>query len=282
MGDERKRRAQRLASEVPAYLQLGFVLGRNEFHTDNSKAAIGLTSTKHHAEEQLKGDAYSYLPHGDQHHRRILGCPPEVAEKIRRSLSGRPKPPEHPVHQGIAKGKHWQWSEADRQKKSESLKGIAPTNGFSMKGRTHSEETRAVMSTSHAEFYSNNPDAVAALNASRPRGEAHVFFGKERSLDTRTKIAASLRARVQSEETKRKRAASLALAKLPPYSKEDIFVFTLLKTAPNKESRDSILKQVKGKTRKLAKGICLILDGCKDEFPRRYWRQAETWLTLNP
>jgi hypothetical protein len=268
-----------LASEVPVYLQQGFVLGRNE-HSEATKAAMSKSAIQHHQELAKEGgNAYSFMPHGDQHHRRILGCPPEVAEKIRKTMTGRTLSPEHAAKIGVAnKGKHWQWSEEYRQKRSDYMKGKAIPEGLTMKGRTHSEETRTLMSESHKEFYSR-PDNVESMNASRPRGEKHWTYGKERDTDTRTKIAASLTGKVQSEETKRKRAASLALARMPQYTKEEVFIFTLLKTAPNKESRDSILKQVKGKTRNMAKGLCVILDGRKDEVPYRYWRQAENWLS---
>jgi hypothetical protein len=199
-----------LLSEMAVYLQSGYVLGKN-LQTDETKTAISKAITERHEKEQTKDDAYSYMPRGDQHHRRILGCPPEVAAKISKTLKGRPQPSTHPVGQGIsiAKGKHWQWSDESRQARSESMKGIVPTNGLTMAGKTHDDETRRLMSESHKEFYASNPEGVAALDAARPRGENHVFFGKERDAATRDKISKSLEGKTQSEATRLKRSESL-------------------------------------------------------------------------
>jgi hypothetical protein len=89
------------------------------------------------------------------------------------------------------------------------MKGIVPTNGLTMAGKTHDDETRRLMSESHKEFYASNPEGVAALDAARPRGENHVFFGKERDAATRDKISKSLEGKTQSEATRLKRSESL-------------------------------------------------------------------------
>ena len=199
-----------LSEKVPGYLAEGFQLGRSNFHTKESKRMIGESSVRYHEQEVAKGNgAYSYLPRGDNHPRHISGCPPEVADKISKALTGVPKPPEHPIHQGISKGKHWSWPEEAKQSRSDSMKGITPTNGLTMAGKTHSENTKEQMSKSHEEFYANNLEGVKALDAARPRGESHVFYGKERDAVARAKISASLVGRKQSEATRLKRAESL-------------------------------------------------------------------------
>jgi hypothetical protein len=200
-----------LASRLSTYLQDGWTTGRLP-QSDEWSKKIGIASLAYHQIEATRGsEAYSYLPHGDQHHRRILGCPPEVADKIRKTLKGRPQPLSHPIGQGIsiAKGKHWKWSEEARKARSESMKGVTPTNGLTMKGKSHSKKTKDLMSEAHKEFYASNPDAVAALNASRPRGEDHAFFGKERDKSTRDKISKSLEGKTQSKATKLRRSESL-------------------------------------------------------------------------
>lgn len=195
--------------EVSKYLEQGFVLGRSVFHTVEGRQRVSDKTTARHERERQKSDAYASMPRGDQHHRRILGCPPDVAAKINKTLTGVPKPPDHPIHHGIAKGKHWKWSEEARKARSESMKGVTPTNGLTMKGKSHSEKTKDLMSEAHKEFYASNPDAVAALNASRPRGEDHAFFGKERDKSTRDKISKSLEGKTQSKATKLRRSESL-------------------------------------------------------------------------
>jgi hypothetical protein len=65
------------------------------------------------------------------------------------------------------------------------------------------------MSESHKAFYTDNPGAVAVLDSARPRGENHVWFGKERDAATRDKISRSLEGKTQSEATKLKRSESL-------------------------------------------------------------------------
>jgi len=105
-------------------------------------------------------------------------------------------------------GRHWTCSPEARQARSERMKGKRPPN-LTMKGRTQSKDMKEKASQSHKEFYANNPEAVAALNAARPRGENHVFFGKDRPQETCDKIAASLTGKKQSPETRRLRSKSL-------------------------------------------------------------------------
>jgi hypothetical protein len=90
------------------------------------------------------------------------------------------------------KGKHWTCSDEARQARSRRMKGIKPAN-LTMKGRSQSKEAKEKSSRSHKDFYINNPEGVAVLNAARPRGEDHVFFGRERPQETCDKIAASLK-----------------------------------------------------------------------------------------
>jgi hypothetical protein len=199
-----------LASHIEDYLAKGFALGRFPI-TEEHKRAIGDAALKQHEIERQKSGAYSYLPRGDQHHRRILGCPDEVAKKISKTLTGRPQPPEHPVHKGIAKGKHWSWSPEAKARKSAAMMGEGNNRygkeGY-WKGKTRPEETREKMSTSHLEFF-QDPEKAAALDATRPRGEEHAFYGKHREESTREKIAHTLTGRRQSQATKDKRSKSL-------------------------------------------------------------------------
>ncbi len=217
-GDEQHRV---LPGEVKVYTQSGFVLGKNK-QTEKTKDIIRESALNYHKSESAKGDdAYFYLPRGSTHHRRILGCPPEVAAKISKTLEGRILSPEHAakVRKG-ATGKHWSWSDKAKQARSDSMKGSSPPKGLTMAGKTHSKATKELMSKSHEEFYTNNPKGVAALDAARPRGEKHIFYGKERNVSTRAKISASLMGRKQSEVTRQKRAESLREYHLRKAAKE--------------------------------------------------------------
>ena len=266
-----------LMSEVPAYIQQGFTLGRNEFLTEASKKLMSISSVKKHKIEAEKEDAYSYLPSGDNHHRRILGCPPEVAEKISKTLKGRPKPASHPVHQGLTKGLTWEWSDTAKQARSESMQGIVPTNGLTMKGKSHTPKTRRKMSKAHEEFFSN-PDKVRLLDAARPRGEDHVFYGKERDAETRQKIAQSLTGKTQSEDTKKKRAASLAKAKMPAYTQEENEILIKLSSMRDEKKFALLAKQLKGYSAKIvAAGLKIMKFRTADGTNYRHWRQAATW-----
>jgi hypothetical protein len=192
------------------YLEQGFVLGRPAFHTPESKKRISEKTSAQHQAEATKGEeAYSYMPHGEEHVWFGKERDERTKGKIRKTLTGVSKPPSRPIHQGIAKGKHWSWSEEAKHARSESMKGKKPTNGLTMEGRTHSEETKELMSESHKEFYASNPDGVAALNAARPRGENHVWFGKERDKKTRDAISKSLEGKTQSKATRQTRSESL-------------------------------------------------------------------------
>ena len=207
--DEESRRIP--VDKVQEYLERGFALGRPAFHTPEGRNAVSKKTSVRHQREAAKGEeAYLNLPRGDQHRRRVLGCPPEVAEKISRTLAGRPPLASHPIGRGIsiAKGKHWTWSEEARKRRSESMKGKKPTNGLTMEGKKHSEESKLKSSESHKEFYANNHEGVVALDAVRPRGEDHWTYGKGRTADTRAKIARSLTGKKHSEETRRKMSAS--------------------------------------------------------------------------
>lgn len=140
--------------KVPSYLERNFALGRAQFHTEESRKNIGLKSLLHHEAENAKGDeAYSYLPHGDQHHRRILGCSPEIAAKISKTLEGRTLSENRAAEVRVAaKGKTWKWSPEARKRLSEQRRG-AGNNRFGKvgywAGKTRSETTRQKMSKSH-------------------------------------------------------------------------------------------------------------------------------------
>lgn len=201
--------------EVPAYLEQGYQIGRAQFHTKESRRAIRKKTTQRHEEEKAKGDnAYSYMPRGEEHWLHGKERDEKTKGKIRKKLTGIPKPPEHPVHQGLAKGKHWNWSEEAKQKLKDSGARLGENNPWygtlgPMGGKFHSEETKEKMSESHKEFYTANPNAVAALDAARPRREQHWTYGKERDAATRDKISRSLEGKTQSEATKLKRSESL-------------------------------------------------------------------------
>ncbi len=139
--------------KVPGYLEQGFNLGRPVFHTTGGRKLISKKATANHQLEAVKDDAYSYLPRGDQHHRRILGCPDEVADKISKTLTDRTLAPEHAAKVRVAaEGKHWAWSHEARVRKSESMQG-AGNNRFGKEGywknKTRPISTRQKMSNSH-------------------------------------------------------------------------------------------------------------------------------------
>jgi len=132
--------------EVQSYLDQGFVLGKPPCHTNEFKTAVGKRTKEWHKTEQGKPDAYSYLPHGDQHHRKG-GCPKEVADRISKTLDGRKLSEEHAAKVRVAaKGKHWKWSVEARRARSESMKGKRPAMSFT---GHHTETTRQMMSASH-------------------------------------------------------------------------------------------------------------------------------------
>jgi NUMOD3 motif len=199
-------------SSVPKFLADGFVLGRINQHTEDSRKAIQTASLEYHQQEAVKDNAYSYMPRGDQHRRRILGCPDDVAEKIAKTLLGRKLTPEHAAKSRTAAvGKTWSWSPEAKARKSQAMMGEG-NNRFGKEGywkdKTRPQETRNKMSDSQQEFR-KDPENVAALDASRPRGEDHPFFGKTRDEETRTKISDSLTGKTQSQATKDKRSQSL-------------------------------------------------------------------------
>jgi len=138
--------------DVQSYLDQGYVLGRAQFHTKESRKVTSSKSVLQHERERTKPDAYSYLPRGDQHHRNG-GCPEEVAAKISETLDGRKLSEEHAAKVRVAaKGKTWKWSPEARKRLSEQRQG-AGNNRFGKRGywagRTRPLETRKKMSESH-------------------------------------------------------------------------------------------------------------------------------------
>jgi hypothetical protein len=109
------------------------------------------------------------------------------------------------------------------RKISEALKGYQPSPeshekriaaikektgyGSGMGGKKHSEESKVITSASMKRFYEEHPEEKTIH---KPRGEDHVFFGKERDPETRKKISEALTGKKQSEETKRLRGESLS------------------------------------------------------------------------
>lgn len=138
--------------KVQSYLDQGFVLGRTLFHTDKSLQITSAKAVVQHKRERVRPNAYFYLPRGDQHHRKD-GCPPEVSDKISKTLEGRTLSKEHAAKVRVAaKGKTWKWSAEARARKSQSMQG-AGNNRFGKQGywagKTRPESTKKKMSESH-------------------------------------------------------------------------------------------------------------------------------------
>jgi hypothetical protein len=145
--------------EVQSYLDRGFTLGRAQFHTNESRKITSSKSVLQHERERVQPNAYSYLPRGNQHHRKN-GCPEEVAAKIGKTLAGRKLAPEHAAKVRVAaKDKHWKWSPEARKRLSEQRKGTG-NNRFGKQGywagKIRPESTRRKMSASHKTRIASN------------------------------------------------------------------------------------------------------------------------------
>jgi len=193
--DDPKDRVKTVSKGVPFSLEL-ICFWTTPFHPEKLEAFLH----QNLKDKQLKGEWFK-LENSD-----IASC----RERATRFLDD-PSTwgPTKRLMRRTTNGRHWKWSEEDRKRRSESMKGKKPVSGLTMKGKTHSEATKDRMSESHKEFYASNPDGVTALDAVRPRGENHVWFGKERDTETRASISKSLEGKTQSETTRNKRSKSL-------------------------------------------------------------------------
>lgn len=262
--------------DVEDFLGRGYSLGRIFQHSLSQRDRVGEHFKAYHERERTQDEPYSYLPHGDDHPRCRLGISEETKAKISRALEGRKQTPEH-IEKRRAKliGQKKPWRMEKRILRSLKMKGQRPN--MSRLGAVTSEDTKAKMSASHLRFYREDPTAVAALDAARPRGEAHWTYGKERDGATRAKISESLTGKVQSDATKQKRADALALARLPTYTPEEIALFDALRAGSPPPFKLTHLSKA---AQTVVQGLRLILTGGATDANRRYWRQAANWIKL--
>ncbi len=192
--DDPRERIKTVSKGVPFSLELVH-FWVTSFHPEKLEAFLHQCFTG----KQLKGEWFRFDDSD------IAFCREQAADFLK-------DPSKHVLTKRLMRqttnGRHWSWPVKARQARSESMKG-KPVAGFTMKGRSHSKKTKDKMSETHIDFYTNNPSAVAALNAARPRGFDHAWFGKERPKSTRDAISKSLEGKVQSEATKHKRSESL-------------------------------------------------------------------------
>lgn len=269
-----------LPHEHDTYLSDGWVFGRSVRHSKITVDAIKQGCRDWHKKESQKPDAYQYLPHGDQHHRRALGCPPEVRARISASLQGQtPSPASVEKRRLKMIGKHWKWSEDSRKAQSERMQGEGNNRRGKpghWKGQIRDLAIVQKASESLKRFHRENPEA----RFNKPRGEDHWTYGRPRSEETRAKISAGLTGKVQSEETVRKRSDSMREKCMPVFTPEEEAIFHQFCAAPP-EQRIKMRKLIPSSNRAayaLLVGLDIILSGTKEQKPRRYWRTAEAWL----
>jgi hypothetical protein len=275
-----------LPHEHTKYLMDGWALGRAYTHSNETRLKIIDGNREWHRLESLKSDAYVYLPHGDQHHRRIFGCPPEVRAKISAGLTGLVQSAETIEKRRLKiVGTHWVWNPDSKKQLSVSRQGEG-NNRFGQVGywrdKHHSEEEKQKTSESLKQFNREHPDVN---RDNKPRGEDHWTFGRERPEETRQKISASLTGKKQSTATKQKRAESLAMTKLPSFTPEEESIFHRILSAPTDRERECLARLIsstkQAPAKSLALGLCFLLNGEWQTRDRRYWRTAETWLKKN-
>lgn len=283
-GREQKRV---LLKDVPLHSAKGFVLGR-PFLPEETRGRMSESQKCRYSRDpsqRLKGKLC-----GTAHRRFGKTLAREVRSKISQSLAGAVQSPGT-----IAKRRKSLLANApirnariraSRTEERRSAWSLAMTGtGNNRYGKTGAwagkkmpVEMKARMAASHLANRQRDPGMYIR---NLPRGERHWTFGKSRPEATRSKIAASLRGKMQSPETREKRSLALAMKKMPKLRAEEQALLRLVAHTKTQE-RTALLQQAKRPpARLIAKGIILILSGANLESNRRYWRTAATWMRIN-
>lgn len=270
--------AKILPSDQAFYLAEGWKFGRKPFHTAASKASLSKSHILVHQRESLKEDAYSYLPHGDAHHRRVNGISEETKAKISATLTGTTRPPEVVEKCRLASlGRHWTWT-AESKARIITARTGPNSNRYGKvghwAGKTRSEESKEKTSASVKAFNQANPERSYEY---RNRGEDHHYYGKQRDAETCAKISASLTGKKDSDQARKNKSEAAAMLKAPTFTDEQNASFHAV-------MRGEAVSNYKcsGTVKLMIKGLETIRDGRCDEVNRKYWRMAETWIKLNP
>jgi hypothetical protein len=203
--DDEERRV--LKTDLPPLLLDGWECGRCYRATDSTKQKLSDWSLAKHKQRTAEPNGYSFIPKGDQHHRRVLGISEETKQKIRETLMGRTLAPEHADKVRVATiGKSWTWSLESRAAKSQSMTGEG-NNRFGKPGywkdKTRPQSTRDKMSASQS----------ARTDNAFWKGKVGPHKDHLQSQKSRDQIALKLTGRIASEETRRKMREAHALRK---------------------------------------------------------------------
>ena len=182
-----------------------------------------------------------------------------------------------------ARGLGKPWSEKARLKRSDNMKGKPVHAGLTRLGAVLSEETKQKMTEARVQFYTTNPEGVAALDAARPRGEAHAFFGQERPADVRTKIAASNTGKVHADITRLKMSATHGQQSYDAIPAEEHEIYTQALRLDTEV--DAIIQRRAFATNSrqylILTGLMHIRLNRTDVVDPKYWQQAANWLVLS-
>ena len=277
--------------EVEGFLAKGYTLGRQPFHTAASRAAIAAKTTQHHERERAATTPYAFMPRGDAHHNRIFGVSDETKAAISAGLTGKIQSPETIAKRRaklIGQKKPWKTdgtTAVARREKSEAMHGALNhwygTHG-PMEGKTHSATTLAKMSATHLTL---NADPVhkSVMDASRPRGSAHPFYGKERDEAVRLKISQALQGQVQSDETITKRNATRERTDYEAIPKVEHNLYQQALVVSTEEELISRRRCTESGSRPytILTGIMVIRKGEATEDNRKAWQQAATYIRLS-
>jgi hypothetical protein len=199
-------------------------------------------------------------------------------KKLQRSLYSEEFLAEIAAAYETARGLGKPWCLKARERRSESMKGKPVHARFGFQGREHRNDTKAKMSATRNQFFLEHPEHPAFTN--KPSGENHWTYGKKRDEATRKKISQALLGHVQSEGTRMRRAASLALAKMPDYTEAETRAFAAALVVPTEEELIALRKPFASSRTAytVLTGILLIRLGNATEKNKKSWRQASSWL----
>lgn len=248
-------------------------------HTPETRTKLSAARTSQHIRYKSEGGDYAFMPRGDSHHRRILGISEETKAKISAGLTGKTQSAATVEARRLKLiGQRKPWSSEARSRRSLAMQGIRPTNGLSFKGCKHTQATRDKMSAAHVALNAD-PTHKAAVDAARPRGEAHWTYGTPRDESTRSKISASLTGKSASEDTKAKMSETRARKAFEAITQPE---HRLLEQALTMEEPQRLALRAGMKASErfyaLVTGLNTILMGRATEDSRRYWAPADRWL----
>lgn len=260
-------------AEAYAEAQRGF------HHSPETREKMSASQLVEHQRRRSAPAPYTFMPRGASHHRCIYGVPDDVKAKISAGLTGKVQSPATIEKRRLKLvGQRKSWNPEARARRSLAMQGITPTNGFSFKGRKHTQATLDKKSATMQALHRQDPNHPCFTN--KPTGADHWTYGKARDEATRTKISQSLTGKSASEDTKAKMSETRARKAYEAITPEE---HQVLHHVVQEASEPARLKHRAGlkpheRLYVLVTGLNTILTGRATPDTKRYWGPAAYWL----